>query len=45
MYAKEVWCPFKALSYANLSELGSLDEMNKEHEVVTFDYHCDHLIN
>ena len=23
------WCPFKALSYANLSEHGSLDEMNK----------------
>ena len=23
-------CPFKALSYANLSEHGPLDEMNKE---------------
>ena len=26
---KGFWCPFEALSYANLSERGSLDEMNK----------------
>ena len=27
-------CPVKALSYENLSEHGSLDEMNKESRVV-----------
>ena len=35
--AKVFRCPFKALSYANLSEHGSLDEMNKESRFVLFD--------
>jgi hypothetical protein len=42
MYAKGVSvsdCPFKALSYAKLSEHGSLDEMNKESRVVPLDCH------
>jgi hypothetical protein len=30
-------CPFKVLSYANLSERGSFDEMNKESRVEPFD--------
>ena len=34
---KGFWCPFKTLSYANLSEHGSLDKMNKESRVVPFD--------
>ena len=34
---KRFRCPFKALSYANLSEHESLDEMNKEYQIVSFD--------